>query len=503
MTIRLTYVLTPQGRLSPGRGGQSGNTRDIDQIIPGSAVRGALGAAWWTSPESAFEPSADRAVRQAAFDRFFGEVLSVGPAEPTLDPAAPRDRKVVSFIPNSVLSCKYDCGAAPLDRAQPLPRPGPCCATADEEAQRGQICPRCGRCPCCVANIPDSLGIKAVEGKGWHVRAATRSFVVRAALDHGIPKEGALFTRAVLEPKTRDTAQPVVYAGVLEIRGAAADANPDAMPALAWLRAVKIIRVGGSLGTMGKCRIDVGEAASQPRGHVDKGRAVVYLTTPAILVDRTGSPTLDIRSQIEMAARRAGAESARVTMYWARPATASGWHGLAGLPKPQDLAVEAGATAVLESMTDAALAQLLDEGLGIRRLEGHGRLSCDPAATQWAPGAPHSSEIRDQDREKGTNDEPTPADAQPSAIAELLASVPGERRELVARRLLDATRKAQRMRESGNDVATLETHFNRTLGQPWARDLSGPIRDDIRQLIRQTDLIGVAIELESWTGGGA
>ena len=82
MTTELRYVLIPRGRLSPGARGQSGNSREIYEIIPGTTVRGALGNAWWTSPTDAFEPASPKRQRQALFDRLFGGLLSVGQAEP-------------------------------------------------------------------------------------------------------------------------------------------------------------------------------------------------------------------------------------------------------------------------------------------------------------------------------------------------------------------------------------------------------------------------------------
>lgn len=508
MMLRLAYVLTPQGRLSPGRAGQSGNTRDVHEIIPGSTVRGALGSAWWNSPDSAFEPDGDPAHRQQEFDRLFARALSVGPAEPTLDITRGRSPKMVTFTPNSVLRCKYDCGIPPLDRARPLPDPGPCCAQPGGPSQTTAICPVCGRCPSLTPE-PDRLGVKAVEGRGWEVRARDdlRSFVVRTALENGTPKEGALFTRGVLEPRTRPgQGAQIRYAGVLLIRDAT---DPQLQAALSWLRGVQTVRVGGSLGTMGKCRIEFHDLPAQPPvGGLDADVAL-YLMTPAVLVDRGGKPSLDLPSRVTEAARATGSPDAKVTRYWFRPAIASGWHALAGLPKPQDPAVDAGAVVVVRGLTEAGLERLLEEGIGLRRLEGYGRISLDPAATDWVGGTeggegavpePSPSPPPGDAEDSATNAASQQPGGEPDVIGNLLAQVPQGERTQVMRRILDAARKSQRMRQSGNDEGMVAMHVTRAMSQPWARGLSGPQRDQIERILLERELTAIIGDLESRTG---
>lgn len=521
MTTELRYVLTPRGRLSPGARGQSGNSRDVHEIIPGTTVRGALGSAWWTSPTDAFEPDSPEEQRQALFDRLFGGLLSVGQAEPTDDPAAPRSLQVAKFQPNSVFTCKYQCGASPLDKARPAGLPCPSCVP-DGPSQSTAICPRCERCPRCAE--PHEHGIRAVAGRGWTVnpRAKAKTLVTRTALVNGTPREGALFTREVLEATARvgEEDRPIRYAGRLVLRDGA-DA-PELEPAMAWLRGIRRVRVGGSLSTMGACDIEI---TNLERVHeaVDTDLPVaMYLTSPAVLVDDGGIPSLDFAAAVQSAARAAGAHEARVTHTWMRSGVTSGWHSLAGLPKPQDPVIEAGAVALIEGLTPGALRTLLDDGVGIRRLEGFGRLTTHPHHAEWyagtepssttAPSAPAptvTSPTTSPPTATGSTTDtgypPDPAGTTPPPVTgpidNLLAAVPTENRAQVRSRLLDALRTTERIRHSGGNDDAVGSHAMRTLGKPWARDLSGPLRDLVESIVTAPEAQPLILDLESRTGG--
>lgn len=243
-------------------------------------------------------------------------------------------------------------------------------------------------------------------------------------------------------------------------------------------------------------------------------RVALYLWTPAVLVDSAGAPSLDLPTSMAGAARAAGSPDVQVLDYWFRPATASGWHGLAGLPKPQDPAIDAGAVVVLGQMTQNGLNQLLERGIGIRRLEGYGWLSTDPGRTEWALSGEASTASEDsipvqaserspqevgKPQEAGTPAAPTQP-PRPDPLDALLVSVPDDQQTIVVRRLLDAARKSQRMRQSGNDDATINMHVVRTLSQPWARDLAAPLRTEVEEILLGDDLTAIIVGLESRTG---
>lgn len=509
MTTELRYLLTPRGRLSPGARGQSGNSREVHEIIPGTTVRGALGSAWWTSPTDAFEPASPQEQRQALFDRLFGGLLSVGQAEPTIDPAGPPSRQIATFQPNSVFACKYRCGAAPLDQAMPSGPHCPSCAP-DGPSQSSAICPKCERCPNCAQ--PPERGIRAVAGKGWTVnpRANTKTLVTRTALVNSIPREGALFTREVLEATARvgKELRPLRYAGTLVLRDGA-DA-PELALALAWLRGIRRVRVGGSLSTMGACDIEITDLE---RAHqvVDTDSPVaLYLTSPAVLVDDGGVASLDFASAVQSAALAAGAPEARVARMWMRSGVTSGWHSVAGLPKPQDPVVEAGAVALVEGLTPGALRALIDDGVGIRRLEGFGRLTThphgaesdareEPASPMLAVSTPGSEGSTQTGSAVDVGGASPPPVSGP--LDNLLAAIPPGSRAQVRSRLLDALRTTERIRQSGGKDDVVGSHAMRTLGKPWARDLSGPLRDLVEEIVMAAETLPLIHELEDPTRG--
>ena len=511
MTTELRYVLIPRGRLSPGARGQSGNSREIYEIIPGTTVRGALGNAWWTSPTDAFEPASPKGQRQALFDRLFGGLLSVGQAEPTEDPAAPRSRQIAAFQPNSVFACKYQCGASPWDEARPAGLPCPSCVP-DGPSQSSAICPRCERCPRCTD--PHERGVRAVAGRGWTVnsRATIKTLVARTALVNGTARDGALFTREVLSATARvgNQDKPLRYAGRLVLRDGADAA--ELAPAMAWLLGIRRVRVGGSLSTMGACDIEITRLERAYVAVDTQSPVPLYLTSQAILVDDGGAPSLDFGAAVQSAARGAGARDARVTHTWMRSGVTSGWHSIAGLPKPQDPVVEAGAVVLVEGLTPGALRALLEDGVGIRRLEGFGRLTAHPQSTEWCAAAGLSkaaslAPMIGSPTTETTNDTTSAIDPQDTTpapvsgpIADLLSAVPHENRAQVRSRLLDALRKTERIRQSGGKDHEVGTHAMRTLGKPWARDLSGPLRDLVESIVTDPETQPLILDLEARSG---
>ena len=339
MTTVLEYTLTPRNRLSPGSGGQVVNERPAHDVIPGSTVRGALGSTWWHSPSHGYEGSDS----QHTFDAFFGHGLEVRAAAPT----------GARFHPLADFRCKYpeeDC----VDKTM-----------RTRLSTRERL-----RCNC-------GAGVR--EGRGWTAPRGAQLAVTRTALRdgtdadgnrgtaaeamRGTADEGMLYSRMALRAKG-------TFTGTLVVRDAA---PPEAVE---WLRSIRTLRVGGQRSTMGECSLALAatEAAPTPIGHV-----VVALRSPAVLLDEYGAPSFDLASEIARVIDRPVDTDA----VWVRPVLVSGWHGVAGILKPQDWGVAAGSCAVVGSLSPAEGARLR-EGLGIRRLEGHGEVELLSVADEVA-----------------------------------------------------------------------------------------------------------------------
>ncbi|MBK8755781.1 MAG: hypothetical protein IPM08_01320 [Actinomycetales bacterium] len=149
MTVLLDYVLTPLARISAGKSGQVGNDRQIHTVLPGTAIRGALGAAWWRSPQHRYAGSDP----QAVFDRLFAGAMTVGPAMPVNVGSTSAQARL---IPLSWVKCKY---------------PGQRCSREwhDQVASPRTECPTCGGA--------------LVTGKGWQVPPEWSLSTTRTALD--------------------------------------------------------------------------------------------------------------------------------------------------------------------------------------------------------------------------------------------------------------------------------------------------------------------------------
>lgn len=83
----------------------------------------------------------------------------------------------------------------------------------------------------------------------------------------------------------------------------------------------------------------------------------------------------------------------------------------------------------------------------------------------------------------------------------LLAAIPPGSRAQVRSRLLDALRTTERIRQSGGKDDVVGSHAMRTLGKPWARDLSGPLRDLVEEIVMAAETLPLIHELEDPTRG--
>lgn len=155
--IWLKYTLTPRGYISAGRSRETGNDRAVYEVLPGSVIRGALGASWW------IEEAGD----QVAFDDLFGSAMTVHTAVPSVDGIA------AQMNPLGWSRAKY-----PVD-APYLP-PG-------EEPMVGRT-----------------------SGRGWSIPNSWMTAETRAGLVGGVAEDGKLFMR-------RASRSTVSYSGHLAL----------------------------------------------------------------------------------------------------------------------------------------------------------------------------------------------------------------------------------------------------------------------------------------------
>lgn len=477
---RYDYVIRPEGRLSAGRAGQAGNLRNAHSIVPGATVRGALGAAWWGSPDDTYR-GADP---QGDFDRLFADALCVGQALPVVHSQHGSATAVHELVPASFLVCKYaqSCGSAPVDLALlPLPQPqGVDAAQPTPCATTEGLCVRCEKCHTCDA--------AAEPGRGWVTRRPTNTLVTRTELKDGVPVNGQLFTREVLQ------ADP---GGELTLQGSIWLTKPVAPEVLDWLTRKRVIRLGGSLTTMGRCSIAFEQvpAATEPTPS-PTGLVAFYLHSPAILLDDDGAATLDLESAALRVAQAAGATDCFVHRVFVRSTLVSGWHGVAGLPKPQEWAVDSGGVVVLGNLTPAALANVLS-GIGIRRAEGYGQLSLDPSPQVHEGVVPDSPGLA----------EPPPAPVEPrrpltprQTIRQFVEQGRTDVAQLSFARAVKTQLGQTKRYYEHNGQALLDNHVERVLSLPWAKALSGPEREQLAELLRSPDAAAMVLELDQMLG---
>lgn len=437
------YTLTPKADVSAGRTGEVQQTRAIHRVLPGSAVRGALGHTWWHSPTQAFDRDASHRARQDAFDRLFGRALVVRDAVPA---------GVSRFDPASLLTLKYK-GQGSHDRVRYDLARGPLTA-----------CPSCGA-PWGMRGWFDTLGRGLAADRcqgcdasfqlaknGWFVDDLVERTTTRTKLVNGVADDGMLFIRPSLT-------KSVAFNGSLTVR------EHVSVPAeaLAWLEQVLAFNVGGQRSTLGRVewRTETTPAPAIPKGN----RVVLQLRSPALLIDGLGFPTTDLA-----AALRADSRSRRLACRpWLRTTTVSGWHAVAGVPKPVEWAVAAGATAVLEGWSPEALLSVAS-GIGLRQLEGYGEVVLK-----------HPEEL---DNECGNDpSENHPREHDP-VIDCWVGSLAPERRSRVVNQMLDAAREIDTLRRRGAREEELDHVIERRLKEPWAQRLGPDSRIFLEKTLR-------------------
>lgn len=154
----LRYTLEPLTVVSAGRSREVGFDRPAYDVLPGTVIRGALGAGWWQ------EGAGD----QERFDAVFGSLMTVHAAVPTLGDEA------AQLIPMLWSREKY----------------------GNQEYVAAAATSANGR----------------VAGRGWSVPREWMTASTRTSLEKGVAVDGVLFTR-------RASSKGVVYGGHIRLDG--------------------------------------------------------------------------------------------------------------------------------------------------------------------------------------------------------------------------------------------------------------------------------------------
>lgn len=312
-----------------GRGQERAHLTRTAPIIPGATIRGALAAAWrregWPS-DTTFAETFDGAVR--------------------FSPLVP---ETMRLQPLSVFACKYhDAGASHPAQTDLAFEPGgfrPADCGSRSEGLKGGYLP-----------TPGSQALRTASS----TRISRRTQTAHAS---------NLFTREGHPPST-------VFTG--HIIG-----DPALVDKLGDLHDVV---VGGRRSVMGAAGVAIERYEGPMAPDSQGGEVVVRAISPTILVDAAGRPSTALAPALEDLGLTV--DPRRVWDDRMTTDGTGGWHAASGLPKPAELALVAGATAVLLDPDPVSLRALLETGLGLRRAEGFGWFEVAPG-----PGAPPASRV--------------------------------------------------------------------------------------------------------------
>lgn len=520
MTV-LAYTLTPLARISAGRTGEVHQARSIHRVLPGTTIRGSLGHTWWRSPDHAFDPRATTRARQDAFDRLFGRALVVRAAVPAGGDAEFRATSMVSLKYSgqqpASLSGFLDLAAGPVTACPACGAPfdAPRGWTPLEPSGAGRPLDRCHACDAIFEHAKD----------GWYVPESAEVASTRTQLtEDGIAADENLFTRSALD-------RSLTFRGTVEVReGVAVPAE-----AIAWLRHELAFNVGGQRSILGRVQWRTEEW--QPDPIPTSTRVVLQVRSPALLVDERGLASLDLAGHL---ARIPGA-GRLACRPWVRTTQVSGWHSIAGIPKPLEWAVAAGSTAVLEDWSPEALTRLV-RGIGVRQLEGYGEVALrapddlarfghpagerllnaapvrateasepapPPAVTAptapappavTAPPAPPAAPVRAPVAPQPVAaPRPRPAPPPPPTpatlaakgddpVARFIAALPPEKRTRSVNGLLGAARNISTKRDLGTPASMIDSAIQLTLTCPWAKELLPEARRLVQEILRSEHL---------------
>ncbi|PZS33527.1 MAG: hypothetical protein DLM58_07505 [Pseudonocardiales bacterium] len=420
MTISMTYEIAAIQRVSAGKGAEVRNERTAHGVLPGSTVRGALAAAWLR----------EKGTSEAFVDLFERHL--------TTRQAVPDNAELRGM---SEVTCKYPGDGCPTgwyDRA------------ADVLAGRAQA----SACPVCRGAVK--------PGRGWDLGRGLIASATRVELDeNGVAVDERLFTRAAVRSGTR-------FTGTLVL-------TTDS--AAEWLSTARELRIGGQRSVLGAAAWTAcldGSGSAVPR--ID-GTTVLRLRSPAVIVDKYGAPTSDITAVLD----RLFPSDAVLRASWTRPVRVSGWHMASGLPKPDEWALDAGSTFVVEGLPDDAAARLA-HGIGLRRREGYGEIEvCDVASAPWAeqPTARLSAPAP-----KSPAGPPAPGPLDP-----LVGSCPPARLRAVLAGLRDGLRTVGQYRDYRMGESRIADLVEVELARPWARGLDAATTTELRRILGEPDYV--------------
>jgi len=304
-----------------GSGPARGNHVDCLRYVPGGTIRGALAQRWII--EHGTPDTVDDEMRQE-FGAIFESSLSFGPTHVV----GSRIRGLSELYPKYG-SLKENESIIDLATDEPPQRP------LEYEPGKGQV-----------------DGVDVID-------------VARTALDDNErARDGQLYSREALPAGLHMT-------GTISGRHEWLD-GICGMP----IR----VRLGGrrSVNGSAELRLEPVEAGTyQPQADTIVVRAI----SPVILLDHACRPVAKFTSEAFADALNCSTDEITIDGSWVRTDVVHGWHVASGLPKPDDLALTIGSTAVVCVPHHVDLNQLEYVGIGARTAEGFGRLVVNPAGS--------------------------------------------------------------------------------------------------------------------------
>ena len=331
--MRYQLTLRFETPFSVGIGNEALFHTTTQRVIPGATLRGALAALWWRRFDSADD-----------FAALFDDDLLVTQAVP----------EGAVLRTTSEVTCKYrattECGEVVYDRAL---------SVASGDAPDVGVCPRCGG-PLTAkpgwTDLPDPVRRGRVELEA-----------------NETAKEGRLYSRDYIGKGTRYIAE--------------IETSAD----LSWLHDATV-RIGqGRSQDRGRALATVAPLEEKPLTWHDRPVAI-HLTSPAIITDEWGAPSLDL-DDIERELQRVSGDNLTLCPHpeWVRSELVTGWHGRSNLPKVPDWAFAPGVSFVVDGLTADGWRRLRC-GIGWRRIDGYGQL----ALTGWEPTNRPPFEVTEQ-----------------------------------------------------------------------------------------------------------
>ena len=331
--MRYQLTLRFETPFSVGIGNEALFHTTTQRVIPGATLRGALAALWWRRFDSA-----------ADFAALFDDDLLVSQAVP----------EGAGLRTTSEVTCKYrattECGEVVYDRAL---------SVASGDAPDVGVCPRCEG-PLTAKpgwiDLPDPVRRGRVELEA-----------------NETAKEGRLYSRDYIGKGTRYIAE--------------IETSAD----LSWLHDATV-RIGqGRSQDRGRALATVAPLEEKPLTWHDRPVAI-HLTSPAIITNEWGAPSLDLED-VERELQRVSGDNLTLCPHpeWVRSELVTGWHGRSNLPKVPDWAFAPGVSFVVDGLTADGWRRLR-RGIGWRRIDGYGQL----ALTGWEPTNRPPFEVTEQ-----------------------------------------------------------------------------------------------------------